>query len=87
MFTSREMLPRLTRGEETGLSVLKKIDGIEVVLSHAVTTVQPLLHDADELLVAEFVVTILVEDLEDCVDQVVGQLDARSHVDRAGKLL
>lgn len=48
---------------------------------------QPVLHDADELLVAEFTVVILVEDLEDRVDQVVGQLDARSHVDRTGKLL
>lgn len=61
--------------------------GIEVVLSHPVTTVQPVLHDADELLVAEFIVTILIEDLEDCVDQVVGQVDARSHIDRAGKFL
>lgn len=48
---------------------------------------QPLLHDADELLVAELVVAVLVKDLEDCVDQVVGQLDARGHVDGAGELL
>lgn len=58
-----------------------------MVLPHPVTTVQPLLHDADELLVAEFIVTILVEDLEDCVDQVVGQLDARSHVHCTRKLI
>jgi len=49
--------------------------------------VQPLLHDADELLVAEFVVAVLVEDLEDRVDQVAAQLDARGHVDSAGELL
>lgn len=57
------------------------------MLPHPVATVQPLLHDADELFVAEFIVTILVEDLEDCVDQVLGQFDVRSHVDRTGKLL
>lgn len=56
-------------------------------LPHPVTAVQPLLHDADELLVTQLVVTILVEDLEDRVDQVVSQLDARSHVDRTPKLL
>lgn len=55
--------------------------------THPVAAVQPLLHDADELLVAELVVTVLVEDLEDRVDQVVGQLDARGHVDGAGELL
>lgn len=48
---------------------------------------QPLLHDADELLVAELVVAVLVEDFEDRVDQVVRQLDARGHVDGAGELI
>lgn len=57
------------------------------LLSHPVAAVQPVLHDADELLVAEFVVSILVEDLEDGVDQVAGQLDVCSHVDSAGKLI
>lgn len=56
-------------------------------MSHPATAVQPVLHDTDKLLVAEFIVAILVEDLEDCVDQVAGQLDAGSHVDGAGKLL
>lgn len=58
-----------------------------MLLSHPVSAVQPVLHDADELLVAEFIITIFVEDLEDCVDQVAGQLDARGNVDSAGKLL
>lgn len=56
-------------------------------LSHPVPALQPILHDANELLVAEFIVAILVEDLEDGVDQVAGQLDVCSHVDSAGKLL
>lgn len=55
--------------------------------THPVAAMQPLLHDADELLVAELVVAVLVEDLEDRVDQVVGQLDACGHVDGAGELL
>lgn len=55
--------------------------------SHPVAAVQPVLHDADELLLAEFTVVILVEDLEDRVDQVAGQLDPRGHVDSSGKLL
>lgn len=55
--------------------------------SHPVPALQPILHDANELLVAEFIVAILVEDLEDGVDQVAGQLDVCSHVDSAGKLL
>lgn len=58
-----------------------------MLLSHPVGAVQPVLHDADELLVAEFIITIFVEDLKECVDQVAGQLDARGHVDGAGKLL
>lgn len=57
------------------------------MLPHPVATVQPLLHYADKLLVAEFIVTILVKDLEDSIDQVLGQFDVRSHVDRTGKLL
>lgn len=48
---------------------------------------QPVLHDADELLVAEFVVVVLVEDLEDRVDQVAGQRDACSHVHCPGELV
>lgn len=55
--------------------------------THPVAAVQPLLHDANELLVAELVVAVLVEDLEDGVDQVVGQLDVRGHVDGAGELV
>lgn len=55
--------------------------------THPVAAVQPLLHDADELLVAELVVTVLVEDLEDRVDKVVRQVDAGGHVDGAGELL
>jgi len=47
---------------------------------------QPVLHDTNKLLVAEFAVAILIENLEDSVDQVVGQLDSRGHVDRPRKL-
>lgn len=54
---------------------------------HLAAAVQPLLHDADELLVAEFIVAVLVEDLEDRVDQVAAQRDARGHIYGAGKLL
>ena len=58
-----------------------------MMMSYPITTVQPLLHDADELLMTEFIVMILVKDLEDGVDQVLGELDARSHVDSPGKLI
>lgn len=55
--------------------------------SHPAAAVQPLLHDADELLVAQLVVVILVKDLEDGVDQVSGEFDPRGHVNSSGKLL
>ena len=48
---------------------------------------QPFLHDADELLVAELIIVILVKDPEDCVHQVVGQLDVCGHIDSTAKLL
>lgn len=57
------------------------------LLPHPSAAVQPVLHDTDELLVAEFIVVVLVKDLEDCVDQVASELDSRSHVDCPGKLI
>lgn len=56
-------------------------------LSHPGAAVQPVLHDANELPVAEFIVVVLVEDPEDSGDQVGGQLDASGHKDRPGKFL
>lgn len=48
---------------------------------------QPVLHNADELLVAQLVVVVHVKDLEDGVDQVTCQLQARGHVHSPPKLI
>lgn len=54
---------------------------------HPRSSVQPVLHDADELLVGQLVVVIHVEDLEDGVDEVPRQLQARGHVHGSSKLI
>lgn len=56
-------------------------------LSYPSTAVQPVLHDANKLPVAELIVVVLVEDPEDSADQVGGQFDASGHVHRSGKFL
>lgn len=55
--------------------------------SHPVSAVQAVLHDSDELLVAQFAVVVLVEDLKDGVDQVVAQLDPSGNVNRPGEFI
>lgn len=84
IFVSALRLQRLTLASVLAVPLSSAPCG---ACAHPVAAVQPLLHDADELLVAELVVAVLVEDLEDRVDQVVGQLDARGHVDGAGELI
>jgi len=59
---------------------------IYIYITHP-TAVQPVLHDADELLVGQLVVVVHVEDLEDGVDQVARQLQARGHEHGPGKLI
>lgn len=54
---------------------------------HPRSTVQPVLHDADELLVGQLVVMIHVKDLKDGVDEVSRQLQSRSHVHGSRKLI
>ncbi|TNN45527.1 hypothetical protein EYF80_044279 [Liparis tanakae] len=49
--------------------------------------VQPVLHDADELLVGELVVVIHVKDLEDGVHKVPRQLQPSGHIHRSCKLI
>lgn len=56
-------------------------------LSYPSTAVQPVLHDANKLPVAELIVVVLVEDPEDSADQVGGQFDASGHVHRSSKFL
>ena len=47
---------------------------------------QAVLHDGDELRVAEVAVPVRVEDLEDRVDHVGAQRESRAHLDRALEL-
>lgn len=54
---------------------------------HLRSSVQPVLHDTNELLVGQLVVVIHVEDLEDGVDEVSRQLQPRSHVHSSNKLV
>ena len=49
--------------------------------------VEPILHDGDELLVAQLPVPVLVEDLEDDVHQVPAQRLARADLHRPLKLI
>lgn len=59
----------------------------EKLLPHPGASVQPVLHDANELLVRELVIVIHVKDLEDSVDQVACQLETCGHIYCSRKLI
>lgn len=56
-------------------------------MPHPISAVQTVLHDSNELLVAEFTILILVEDLKDGVDQVGAQFDSSGDINGPGELV
>lgn len=56
-------------------------------VSHPGSSVQPVLHDSDELLVGQLVIVIHIEDLEDGVHEVACQLQPSGHIHRSRKLV
>lgn len=56
-------------------------------ITHPASTVQPVLHDANKLLVTELIVMIHIKNLEDGVDQVTSQFQACGHIHCPSKLI
>lgn len=55
--------------------------------THPASTIQPVLHDANKLLVTELLIMIHVKNLENGVDQVTSQFQACGHIHCTSKLV
>lgn len=85
--THLEQLPKVIRIHRTLLDIVQIVLDDMLVVTYFESTVHPILHDGDELLVREQPIAVLVEDGKHGVDQVRVQLGTGANFHRSGKLI